>query len=373
MGYALSVLYRVFCKNEIWIVLERGDDAQDNAWHFFKYMRNNHPQKHVYYAIKKKSPDYHNNLNGYEDHVIEYDSLKYYIWLYNAKTIISSHYGTIFPSLWVKGKLVDTIFFPTAKFVFLQHGITHNDHTGFHYPTFRPSLIVAGAKREFDLMTKYFNQPNGVINYTGFARFDNLYDNIEKKQILIMPTWRKQYKYLPDDMFIKTDYFQAYSSILTNERLLGTLRGLGYSIIFYNHFEFQKYNHLFEQCSCDVVSVLKFGEKRVQALLKESALLVTDYSSIYYDFTYMQKPVVFFLLNKELFRSQQYGVDFDNPEDFGQVSETADGIIDILLNSIRNDCKMSDQFVNMMNKTFPLRDKENCKRIYEAIIQKNIG
>ena len=26
-----------------WLILERGNDAQDNAWHFFKYMIKEHP------------------------------------------------------------------------------------------------------------------------------------------------------------------------------------------------------------------------------------------------------------------------------------------------------------------------------------------
>ena len=43
---------------DVWIVSERGSDARDNGYHFFKYIRENYPEKEVYYPIKKKASDY---------------------------------------------------------------------------------------------------------------------------------------------------------------------------------------------------------------------------------------------------------------------------------------------------------------------------
>lgn len=44
----------------------------------------------------------------------------------------------------------------------------------------------------------------------------------------------------------------------------------------------------------------------VQALLKSAAFLVTDYSSIAFDFAYMYKPMVYFQFDQERFREGQY-------------------------------------------------------------------
>ncbi|SUM33873.1 galactosamine-containing minor teichoic acid biosynthesis protein [Staphylococcus gallinarum] len=45
------------------------------------------------------------------------------------------------------------------------------------------------------------------------------------------------------------------------------------------------------------------GERTVQSLLIEHDLLITDYSSVSFDFTYMNKPVIFYHFDvKRFFR-----------------------------------------------------------------------
>ena len=41
---------------DLWIVSERGIDARDNGYHFFKYLRNAHPEINSVYIISKDSP-----------------------------------------------------------------------------------------------------------------------------------------------------------------------------------------------------------------------------------------------------------------------------------------------------------------------------
>lgn len=42
---------------EIWVIGEKPDKAQDNGYHLFKYLRENYPEKEVYYVIDENSPD----------------------------------------------------------------------------------------------------------------------------------------------------------------------------------------------------------------------------------------------------------------------------------------------------------------------------
>ena len=41
----------------LWLVMERGFDARDNAYWFFRYLRERHPQINACYVIDKTSPD----------------------------------------------------------------------------------------------------------------------------------------------------------------------------------------------------------------------------------------------------------------------------------------------------------------------------
>lgn len=363
-GYLVSY----FIKVNSWIVLERGYDAQDNGWHFFKYIKQHKNEVPIFYAIKKNSPDYLTNLSEYSSCVLEYDSIWYYAHLFRASVIISTHIDTEMPG-WLKGKLSGTFLCPKGKRVFLQHGILHNDIQVLHYPYHNIRLFISGAKREFDLLSRLYGYPEGYIQYTGLARFDNLLDNNPKNKILIMPTWRKSYVSLLDDEFEATPFFKNYSKILSDKDIVAALKASNFQLDFYNHFEFQKFSHLFARYETAFIHILPFGCKNVQDMLKDANMLITDYSSIYYDFIYMQKPVIFFLQDREEFLSQQYGNDFDNPSDFGDVAFSVDELKRIIIEKLANHCSISKRCEDFASEVFPLKDACNCQRIFNAIMQ----
>ncbi len=51
-------LYRLFAEKNTWLVGERPYKAQDNGYHFFKYMRETYPDRPVYYVIDPESNEY---------------------------------------------------------------------------------------------------------------------------------------------------------------------------------------------------------------------------------------------------------------------------------------------------------------------------
>ena len=68
LNYSHKTLHYLFLKYEklirklngkdIWLIGERQDTAQDNGYHFFKFCREKHPKKRVYYVIDRNSNDY---------------------------------------------------------------------------------------------------------------------------------------------------------------------------------------------------------------------------------------------------------------------------------------------------------------------------
>ena len=42
----------------VWIITERPDQARDNGYCFFKYLKEYHPEQPTYYIIDRKSKDY---------------------------------------------------------------------------------------------------------------------------------------------------------------------------------------------------------------------------------------------------------------------------------------------------------------------------
>lgn len=63
-----SLKYKRF--NKCWLISDRGDKANDNGYHLFKYIQDNKINCHTYFLIRKHSNDY-KKLNKYKN-IIEY-------------------------------------------------------------------------------------------------------------------------------------------------------------------------------------------------------------------------------------------------------------------------------------------------------------
>lgn len=348
-------------KGKYWVICERGTDARDNGWHFYKYMKKEHPQIKIYYVIDKKSADY----ERVREDAVPYGSLKNYWLVARAERLVSSHVGKFVPYLEGRVKKI----FPKIedRFYFLQHGIISNYIDFLHRKNVRMRLFVCGAKPESDFINEKYGYEEGVVQYTGLARYDSLHDIKTKKQILVMPTWRGYIKTKED--FLKSEYYAQWQGLLQSEELRKLLEEKDFELLFYPHYEVQKYLDCFESPS-ERIKIASFAEYDVQTLLKESVLLITDYSSVFFDFGYMRKPMIYFHFDAELFfeKHHERGY-FDHQRDgFGRVCVSAREVVDELCACFAQDFVLEQRYADRLEAFFPLYDRKNCQRIYEKII-----
>jgi len=354
----LRVLCRFFVTKDYWIICERGYDARDNAYFFYKYMKREHPEQKVYYVIDSKSSDYHK----VKDDAIEYKSIKTLIKVFLSSKIISTHYGKIVFGLSQKYFRLSGL---QNKFYFLQHGIIGNFLSGLHYNNAPMNAFFCGAYPEYNYVKNTFNHPDGVVKYTGLARFDNLHNSNIKRQILVMPTWRS---WCNID-FEKSQYFKCWMGFLNDKKLLKALDEHNVKLVFYPHFELQKHIHLFKSES-ENVFIASFADYDVQSLLKESALLITDYSSVHFDFAYMKKPTIYYQFDSERFFSEHYGRGFFDYKTmgFGKVCDEHGEFVDEVVSFMNESFVLETEYAERIEDFFPLHDTKNCERIYNVII-----
>ena len=88
--YVCFIIVKVFRINNdnVWLISERGDEAKDNGYAFYKYMIDNHDDIVVKYIITKKSLDYEKIR---KKDVVLYRSFKHYIYYITSKYLISTH------------------------------------------------------------------------------------------------------------------------------------------------------------------------------------------------------------------------------------------------------------------------------------------
>lgn len=351
-----------FYKGKHWVLYERGTDARDNGYFFYKYLKEQHPEIKLYYIIDKKSVDYKKVAVD----AVQFGSLKSFWILLTAQKKVSSHYAMGIPYV---GRKIYNICGLNKKYYLLRHGITCNKLKDIMYGNAKVELMVSGAKPEYDFIKETFGYPEGVVQYTGLARFDNLHNIETKKQVLIMPTWRNNIR--SKEAMLKSEYYSNWQSVLNNEKLKKNLEEKGIDLIFYPHYEIQKYLDCFESHS-ERIKLASFDDYDVQTLLKESALLITDYSSVYFDFSYMRKPVVYFQFDYEYFHTKHYQKGyFDFKEmGFGDIFDNPDDTANKICEFINNDFLNPNKYIERCEKFFPLYDNKNCERIFSIIEKK---
>ena len=227
-------------------------------------------------------------------------------------------------------------------------------------------MFVCGAKPEYEYVKNNFGHKTGVVQYTGLARYDSLHNIKVKKQILLMPTWRRNIKSRDD--FMNSDYFCYWQKLIENSKINAFLDENDYELVFYPHYEFQKYLKCFSSDN-PRIKIASFKDYDVQTLLKESSLLITDFSSVYFDFAYMKKPIIYYQFDSDKFFDASYKKGyFDYEKDgFGRVCLTVEDVTGEIEKVSRNNFSLEKEYNIRIEKFFSLYDTNNCQRIYERI------
>lgn len=372
--FPISLIYKGYNKikkRELWLICEDGKTARDNGYHFYKYVRSNYPNDFCFYVIDKNASDY-DKVAGLGN-IIQFKSFKHWLYYLSAKYNISNHkHGNPCRSFFYFVHVVLKLY---NNRVFLQHGVIKDDLPFVYYKNARFCLFITSAKKEYEYIKNNFGYPDGIIKNFGLARFDNLHDiKINKKQILFMPTWRNWLNTscdVNDNEFIRTEFYKNWNLLLNDDKLIEYIEKNDIKIYFYPHQHMQKYLDFFKSKSNNII-IADNSIIDIQQLLKDSALLITDYSSVFMDFAYMNKPVIYYQFDREEFRKKQMlkGY-FDYDEDgFGKVVFDSQTAINKIIELCNNEYIDEKIYEKRRVDFFEIRDKNNSKRTYEYLKKK---
>lgn len=355
-----SLIYKLILKlsrKSIWLIYETKTTACDNGYYLFKYIRKNHPSDLVYYAIDKNSHDY--SKVSKLGNIVNWGSLKHYIYYLVARKITTNELSSPAPHLFNFMHVYLNIY---NDRVFLQRGITSSNVKNLHYNKTKFKLFVCGAEKEYEYIKNNYHYPDNFVKYLGFPRFDNFNNNIPKKQILIMPTYRK---YIKND-FTNTTYYKKWNSLLNNINFIELLEKNDITVYFYMHKTMSKYTSKFNTKSNNIKIVTSAD---VNELLKESSLLITDYSSVYMDFAYMNKPIIYYQFDNVEYNNNgnEYGYFKFSKDAFGKIVIDEEDLIKKIEAYIILNYRLEKVYLDRMNEFFKEKDDLNSKRVYEAI------
>lgn len=376
VGLFLSVFLH-FRRKKIWLVCERRSEARDNGYWFFKYLCENHKEICSVYAINKKAIDYQKVKNLGK--VISFGGVVHWAYYFAAKYNISSQ---------KEGKpnaalcfLLEVYLGARKNRIYLKHGIIKDAQRWIYYDVSKIRLMCCAAKREYEYIKNTFGYREENVVLTGLCRFDNLLTpHGVKRQVLIMPTMREWLRTISSDTlkyentndFCKSEYFITWKSLIENQRLIRLLEDTNTDLLFYPHPAMQKYLASFETKSSHII-IASSKIYDMQTLLMESSLLITDYSSIFFDFAYMLKPLIYYQFDYEKYRKGQYQEGyFSYQEDgFGPVVKTEIDLLDKVEEAVRRNFEMETLYLDRSKSFYAYHDTNNCERTFFEIQKLN--
>ena len=218
-------------------------------------------------------------------------------------------------------------------------------------------MIEEGYPRN-DFLYNYTEKDVENIKKKIFGYYYLEYEKLIKKKkiILYAPTYRANQH--------ETGVGYTYKEEVNFERLRNIF-GDDYIILFRPHyfianqFDFEKY----EGFVYDVSEVDDINE-----LYVISDILITDYSSVFFDYANLKRPMIFYMYDLEHYRDESNGFYFDVEEVLpGKIVKTEDDLIDEI-KRVSSNFQYNEKY-KKFNETFNyLDDGHASKRVVEKVI-----
>ncbi|HDZ5240851.1 TPA: CDP-glycerol glycerophosphotransferase family protein [Campylobacter coli] len=364
-------------KSNIWLLMDRDYEADDNAEHLYRYIMQNHPEQEIVFALRKESSDW-KRLEKERFNLIEFGSFEFERIIKKASKVISSHCDAYL------GRYLKQF---NKDFIFLQHGVTFASDVSawFNCNPWIKMITVANTLEWHNIADNYSRYKFGKkeVLLTGFARHDSLLKKSKKenKQILIMPTWRKNIvgNVIPNTgireinlEFLECEYFKKWKSVIQSSQLEQLVKKYDYKIYFFPHFQIRPYLSYFQVPSYIQVDVRNNGMS-LQNIFANVDLMITDYSTACSEMAIQNKPTIFYQFDEEenlqgIHHQRDYNFDY-RKNGFGPVVNNESELMVKLDELLNNKCELDNFYSKNITQTFIHRDIESCSRIYNSIIK----
>jgi glycosyltransferase involved in cell wall biosynthesis/CDP-glycerol glycerophosphotransferase (TagB/SpsB family) len=378
---ALRTAYYVavrFKKRPIWILSDRGMAAGDNGEALFRYiMAQQDIPADVYFVISKKAKSFKELKTV--GRVLKQESLKYKLKFLLADKIIASQADveTTNPFIRQQDHYINLFNF---NFVFLQHGIIrHNLSDWVNRFNKNIALFITSAQKEYDsIFTNPYYYAKKQVLLSGLARYDYL-DNDPDGTLILAPTYRKNLiahqktdrfgRRHYDSAFKRSEYRQFYNNLMNDQRIVKALAKNNMKGEFYLHPVFSEQRRDFDEN--ERFKVMEFPYSYKDAF-KKGNMLISDHSSVVFDFAYLKKPVAYAHFDVDTFFAghtyDESNFFSDTDDGFGEVYYDYETLVKGVINTINKGCLMNDKYKKRVDNFFYKVDKRNSERTYKAIL-----
>lgn len=353
-----------------------GKQYSDNPKALYLYIKENYPDYKLYWSFDRKS------VNSYKDtplNVLPRFGLKWTLvmaraefWITNSRLPLwlPKRNGTTYVQTWHGTPLkrlatdMNEVHMPgtnaenykknfiseAAKWDYLVSPNAYSTEIFKRAFQFKKMMIESGYPRNDLLMNE--NNEETIIQLKDTAKLPS-----DKKVILYAPTWR-------DNQFYATGKYKFKLQMDLDK--MRERFGKDYVIVLRLHYlvaenlDLSKYKGFVYDFS---------SYPDINELYLMSDMMITDYSSVFFDYANLKRPMFFFAYDIEEYRDHLRGFYFDfETEAPGPLVKTTDELIFELEKVDRNGFQASENFASFYNTFCYLEDGNASKRVVERIL-----
>ena len=344
--------------NGTWLFgAQGGYSYSDNAKYFFEWILDNHPQEQSFWVTKDK--DIHTDLLSKNIPALYFYDARSILAIAKAKYIVCTHSHT--------GNDVYNFINKSKVLITLWHGIPlkkmgnsskskNKKYRNLINVKSQPDLFLVTSSTDRELFSEIYSIDENKFFIGTYPRINDLIARAEdKKTILYAPTFR-------DGM--DQDYYDkhVFPTLEDLNKLNEALIKFDYQFFIKMHpYVEAEFPDLSEFSNIELVSA--FDD--VQNYLAQASILITDYSSIYFDYLNLNREIVFFIPDYEWYHQESnrgllYKYDDVTP---GYKATSWSKIQDILIDIIK-DNQVSDFSKNrrkVLDFFFQNKEVDNLK------------
>ena len=363
----LSENYPKYCQEQIdpmLIVFESmwGSKYSCNPQYIYEYIIKHYPQYKCVWALNdERTPIKGNGIR------VRRGSQEYYHYLFTAKYLFNN---VNFPNEYIKreGQIeVQTMHGTPLKTLGLEvpgDFVTQASREAYIKKNERWNYLIVQGEFMKNKAYDCFNFSKTILE-CGYPRTDMLFNvseaeknrlkkqlniPIDKKVILYTPTWRKKGTF---DMVLEIEEMRKH---LSEEYVL---------LVRLHHFSKPD-----DSFVADNKFVFDFNSYRsVEDLYLITDVLITDYSSVMFDFALLDKPMIFFTYDLVDYRDNLRGMYFDiEKEAPGPLVFNTNEIISVIQNIDEEMKKYQDNIIAFHKKYLTYENGDSCSKIVETVI-----
>jgi len=356
-----------------------GKQYSCNPRAIYEYLKENHPEYKLVWSVKKS----HNSL--FKEKNIPFTnrlSLKWIYYMARAEFWVNN---SRLPK-WVR-KPKHTKFLqtwhgtPLKKLaldmdeVYMPGQTTKKYKEEFIKETSRWDYLISPNPYSTEIFKRAFHFHQTIVE-TGYPRNDILYSKDKEtiiqnfKQVHQLPSHKKVILYAPtwrDDSYYKQGRYK-FDLELDIKRLQERL-GKDYVMIFRLHYL------VAEQLDLSAFQGFAYDfshHEDINELYLISDVLITDYSSVFFDYANLKRPMIFFVYDIEKYRDKLRGFYFDfEKEAPGPLVKSTDEVIEELERLENDSFKLPPSFERFYQTFCGLESGESTKRVVQKVFLKH--